>query len=815
MADPTRALIEGLREAYALERSLGDGGMSNVWLAQDLKHERHVALKVLKPELAKNLGSERFRREITTAARLQHPHILSVHDSGETAGQFWFTMPFVEGESVRDRLRREGRLPLEEAIRIVGEAAQALQYAHEHDVVHRDIKPENLLLTQEGFTLVADFGLARVLGSEAAGAAQLTQIGTTVGTPQYMSPEQATGDNDIDARADQYALAVTLYEMLAGEWPFKAATTAALLAARFTGTPPSVRAKRPEVPAGVDQAIQRAMAVKRADRFASVQEFARALTEAMGAARARRRRLAVAGASLVAVLALAGAFFLRRGAPAAANASGTARLAVLPFENLGDTADAYFADGIADELRGKLTAVPGLEVIARASSLQYRNSGKPPQEIAKELGVRYLLTGTVRWDKQGQGRVRVSPELIEVTPGGAPASKWQQPFDAPLTDVFQVQSGIASRVATALDVALGATTQRSLAAQPTRNLQAYDAFLRGEAAWDNGNKGAPESLHQAQELFEEAVRRDSTFALAWARLARVHLALYSNVAPRPEDAAGAREAIAHATALAPDDPETVIAKAFYERYLDRDFARALATLRSGPARSPANADLVGSLGWVERLTGDTLNTRRHLQQAAALDPRSAIAASRLGVYLTRLRDYPAARSAADRGFSLGQDVANMHDLVMVTLAQGDLPGARAIIRDGIARFGRPTTLAYVSLYYDTWWALAPEDERFVLTLGPELFGGERAAWALALAQIHHHLGDAERTRAYADSARIAYAMQLEGAPDDPQANSLYGLSLAYLGRGAEAIAAGERGARLAPVSQDAWSGPYYQHQLVR
>jgi serine/threonine-protein kinase len=813
-------LIDGLKDVYVLERSLGDGGMSNVWLAQDVKHQRHVALKVLKPELAKNVGSERFRREITTAARLQHPHILPVHDSGETAGLFWFTMPFVEGQSVRERLVRERRLPVDEAVRIVREASQALQYAHEHGIVHRDIKPENLLLTKDGSTLVADFGLARIVGTEAAGTAQLTQVGTAVGTPAYMSPEQATGEDNVDARADQYALAVTLYEMLTGEAPWTGATTAALMAQRFTEAPPSAKAKRPEVPADLDQALQRAMAVKAADRFGTVGEFSQALTGAADAAakRARTLQLALMAVGVLGLLALGALFLLRRGGgETSAAPAGVTRLAVLPFENLGDTANAYFADGIADELRGKLTSVPGLQVIARASSVQYRGSTKPPQEIAKELGVRYLLTGTVRWDKAGAGaagRVRVSPELIEVSPGGAPASKWQQPFDAPLTDVFQVQSGIAAQVASALDVALGASTQKSLAAGPTRNLEAYDAFLRGEAAWDNGNRRGPESLQRAQTLFEEAVRRDSTFGLAWARLARVHLAIYSNIAPRPEDAAAARAAVAHATTLAPGEPETVIAAAFYQRYIDEDIPGAVATLKAGLARSPASADLVGALGNVERVTGDTLNTRAHLEQAAALDPRSAVAASRLSWYLLRMRDYPEAEAAAERGWVLGQDIANLHDRVMVALAEGDLNRAHALIREGNAKFGRAATTSYVSLYYDLYWALEPDDQRFLVTLRPELFG-ERAPWALTLAQTHHLLGNAALARTYADSARQAYERQVRNTPNDAQANVLLGVSLAYLGRGADAVASAERGAALSPLAKDAWSGPYYQHQLVR
>src|SRR5262245_12922525 len=218
MPHPVAILREALADRYAFERELGRGGMATVYLARDLRHDRPVALKVLHPELANSLGPERFLREIKLAARLQHPHILTVLDSGETAGRLWFTMPYVEGESLRDRLRRERQLPVEDALRIAREAAQALQYAHGHGIVHRDIKPENLLLTEDGNTLVADFGIARSLGS--GSDEKLTETGLVVGTPAYMSPEQAAGDKGLDARTDVYSLAAVLYEMLAGEPPF-------------------------------------------------------------------------------------------------------------------------------------------------------------------------------------------------------------------------------------------------------------------------------------------------------------------------------------------------------------------------------------------------------------------------------------------------------------------------------------------------------------------------------------------------------------------------------------------------------------------
>ncbi|MGH7630125.1 MAG: serine/threonine-protein kinase, partial [Gemmatimonadales bacterium] len=285
MSDLHGRLRANLEGRYTIERELGRGGMATVYLARDVRHDRPVALKVLHADLSHALGPERFQREIRLAARLQHPHILTVHDSGEIPGEagtppiLWFTMPFVEGESLRDCLRRERQLPLEDALRIAREAAQALQYAHEHDVVHRDVKPENLLLTRDGNTLVADFGIARALGGGQPGSHQtaLTETGMSIGTPAYMSPEQASGERAVDARTDVYALGCVLFEMLAGEPPYTGATAQQIIVKRFTDPVPSARAVRPSVPEPMDRAIQKALAPVPADRFASAAQFAAAL----------------------------------------------------------------------------------------------------------------------------------------------------------------------------------------------------------------------------------------------------------------------------------------------------------------------------------------------------------------------------------------------------------------------------------------------------------------------------------------------------------------------------------------------------------
>jgi len=274
LADLPAQLEAGLAGQYTLERELGRGGMATVYLARDLKHDRLVALKVLRPELAATLGPERFQREVRFAARLQHPHILSVYDSGEAAGQLWFTMPFVEGESLRDRLRREPQLPLDDALRVAREAAEALGYAHEHGVIHRDVKPENIMLTSDGNTLVADFGIARAVGGD--GAEQLTATGMSVGTPAYMSPEQAAGASDVDARTDTYSLGCVLFEMLAGEPPFTGNTPQSVIAKRFAGPAPSVGALR-EVPPSIDAAVRRALSRSPVDRFPTATAFAKAI----------------------------------------------------------------------------------------------------------------------------------------------------------------------------------------------------------------------------------------------------------------------------------------------------------------------------------------------------------------------------------------------------------------------------------------------------------------------------------------------------------------------------------------------------------
>lgn len=375
--------------------------MATVYLARDLKHDRPVALKVLHPELAAPLGPERFLREIHPTARLDHPHILPVLDSGTAAGLLWYTMPYVRGETLRERLRREVQLPVETALDLTRQVASAVDHAHR--VVHRDLKPENILLA-DGQARVADFGVAKAMVG--AGDHQLTETGLAVGTPAYMSPEQASG-GVVDARSDIYALGCVLYEMLAGEPPFTGPTPQAITLKRLTDPVPSVRRVRDVVPETIEHAIWQALAKVPADRFQSAAEFAKALSTAAPdsatsttsiSPRTRTLRLIGRQTAVIVMLvgmALAGGLLTQAGFSRGTESDGDPKmLAVLPFENLGRPEDEYFADGLADEVRGRLTRLSGLRVIARASSEPYKGSSKRPQEIARELGATHLLTGT-------------------------------------------------------------------------------------------------------------------------------------------------------------------------------------------------------------------------------------------------------------------------------------------------------------------------------------------------------------------------------------------------------------------------------------
>ncbi len=813
MADLRAPLEAGLAGRYTLQREIGRGGMATVFLAHDLKHDRAVALKVLHPELAMALGPERFQREIRLAARLQHPHILTVHDSGDAEGHLWFTMPFVEGESLRSRLNRERQLPLDDAVRIGIEAARALDYAHTHGVVHRDVKPENILLTADGSTLVADFGIARALGGDDA---HLTGTGMSVGTPAYMSPEQASGERNVDGRSDVYSLGCVLYEIIAGEPPFTGPTAQVVLMRRFTDTPRPLHEVRDTVPAVVEQAVFKALARAPADRFATAMQLAQALHPvvatpaatptvsvlpaggpAAGAATETRRvrsavrRPAVLGLALGFLIGI-GALFAWRHSHQSEGAS-LRRVAVLPFENVGEPGDAYFAEGVSDAVRGKLAAVPGLEVTARSSTIPYAKTDKPMQVIGRELGVDYLLTGTVRWAKakDGTSRVEVSPELVEVTPGKTPRSRWQQPFVASITDVFQVQADVAARVADALDVAMGDSTRAQLAARPTRSVPAYDAYLRGRSYEQRARLNVePQSMTIARQMYEEAIRHDSAFALAWARLAQTHVYLYQRDRTDTTHRVLAGRAAQRAVALGPAVAETHVAMGDYFWGTENDQHRAMVEYAAALQHDPKNPELLGSVAWNQWSRGRRDSALVNMERAAALDPRSAERALNAAEMYATVARYPAAIAAFDRAIELAPDqyFAYFNKAQTLLAWRGDVDGARATLQQAEARIGKLEFVKKMCVACFDWTGpLAPDYEHVLDQLDLSGFSSRDSAnYYSARAWRAYMHRDAARQRVYWDSARVVWERFVRARPDDAFFHRQLSGVYAGLGRHAEA-----------------------------
>ncbi len=674
--------------------------MATVWLAQDLRHDRPVALKVMRPELAASLGTERFLREVRLCARLQHPHILAVLDSGavgqEGAGAelLWFTMPFVEGESLRGRIARDGQLPLADALRIVREVADGLHYAHQHGVIHRDIKPENILLSG-AHALIADFGVARALAADDERDDRLTETGITLGTPQYMSPEQAAGERSIDARSDIYSLGCVLYETLAGEPPFTGPNQQAILAKRLTGPAPHLGAVR-ELPPAVDRAVARALARTPGDRFATAADFAAELETAAQPKMIPHRPFrgrpfkAIALAAAVAIALLAGWLALaRRGS---AGSSGHASAAVLPFVDMSPARDQdYFSDGLTEELITTLSQVEGLRVAARTSSFQFKGGNADVREVGRRLDVGAVLEGSVR--KSGN-RMRIAAQLVSATDG---YQLWSQAYDRELTDVFAVQEEIARSIVEALRVKLGIAEGDALSSAPTKDLEAYDLYLKGRFAW---NQRTAAAITEAVNYLEQAVARDSAFARAWAALADAYILQVPYAgASREETWPKARTAAQRALALDSTLAEAHSALAYGSMIYAWDWAAAEASFRRAIAANPNYATAHHWYADFLAGRGRLAESAREMERAHALDPLSRIIGTELGwiYYLMRRNDDAEAQVrrtvALDPNYPHGSMV-----LGLVFIAKGRYAEAIQALQRGID-LGGDYDLQYAALIF--------------------------------------------------------------------------------------------------------------------
>ena len=632
MSSLQERLQKGLAGRYTLERELGQGGMAIVFLATDLRHDRKVAVKVLRPEISAEIGAERFLREIKMAAGLTHPHILPVHDSGEAEGLLFYVMPSMEGHSLRERLDAQRQLALDEALRITWEVASALDYAHRHHVIHRDIKPENILL-HEGSALVADFGIGKAMSGEDRA---ITHTGMAVGTPAYMSPEQASGEQTVDGRSDLYSLGCVLFEMLTGEQPFTGPTPQAIMAKRFMSPIPHVQTTR-DVPVAVNDLVTRMLARTPVDRFATAGQLAEALEG----------------------LLRGGAVTPPRGSPGTAAKKS---IAVLPFTNQSaDPENEYFSDGMTEEIINALAKVPGMQVASRTSSFAFKGKEVDVRKIGEQLGVASVLEGSVR--KVGN-RIRISTQLIGAENG---YQVWSETFDRQLEDVFAIQDEISRAIVDALKLQLGAGDPQLVV--PAKNLESYTHYLKGRFFF---NKETEPGLRTGLDFFQHGLLEDPGYAKAYSGIADCWCSLADDWVV-PDDAyPRAKAAALRALQLDPELAEAITSVGKVLCWYEWDFAGAEQQLRRAVTLNPNYAEAHFVFGSVLPGVGALAEAVKEMGQALLLDPLSAHYSRWLGRFMLYAGDYPEAIAQSHKTIDITADFFHAHlDEGSACLAQGD------------------------------------------------------------------------------------------------------------------------------------------------
>ncbi len=775
-------LKAALADRYRIERELGEGGMATVYLAHDLRHDRLVALKVLKPNVSAALGVERFLKEIRVTASLQHPHILPLFDSGDVDGMLYYVMPLVEGESLRDRLAREQLLPVDEAVRIVQQVAGALDFAHRHGIIHRDIKPENILL-HDREALLSDFGIAIALNAD--GEERLTGTGLSVGTVQYMSPEQASGERDLDARSDIYSLGAVAYEMLAGEPPVTGPTARAMIARLMTGQPTPLRVMRDAVSPSLEAAVMRALAKAPVDRFASARDFAAALpapgaptprdagVDASPATRAPRRWHPLPFA-LLGVLLVAGAWTLVRSgalqrfsqARGGAGAPIVIRsIAVLPLDNYsGDSTQEYFAEGMTDELTTALATISQIRVTSRGSAMQFQGKNRPATPaIAKALDVDAIVEGSV---SRSGDKVRISAQLIDAR---ADRHLWAESFERQSSDVLALQGELASAIAREINVRLTDNEQSRLAATPTVNPDGHDAYLKGRYFF---NRPSDENLQKAIAQFEEATRLSPAFAPAYSGLSDAYLWAGYNEGflTATEGKTRALSAAEKAVRLDDNSAEAHTSLAVFKLFYDRDWAGSEREFRRALALNPNYAFAHDQFAMGLAFTGRFDESIAESRLAAQLDPLSPQVLVDACMAPIFQKNFAAARELARQAADL--DPTYFFPVMIdgwIDMDAGKFREAIPSMRKATTMGAPPFVTAYLAYTYgaagDRRSAMAELD-----TLQQMAKGGEALPFNLAL--VYLGLGDHARALDYLERALAADSQMMAWLGEDAMFDSL-------------------------------------------
>lgn len=811
---------------YEIIEELGEGGMGKVYRVEDKMIKEEVALKLIKPEIAMDERTiERFSNELRYSRKIAHKNVCKMYDLGEEKGMHYITMEYVAGESLSGMIKMMGQMSPGQAVFIAKQICEGLFEAHRLGIVHRDLKPGNIMIDREGHVRIMDFGIARSL--EAKG---ITKAGMMIGTPDYMSPEQVEG-REANPRSDIYSLGVILYEMMTGRLPFEGETALSIALKHKTDKPPDPRKFNAEISDDFNRVISKCLEKDGEKRYRTAAELLsdlelieKGITTGERAVPQRKsiktvvlkRKISmiwVVMAAVVVLVALAviSNYYLQKEGPP--SLSESKMLVVLPFENLGSVEDDYFADGLTEELTSRLSAVHGLGVISRTSSKQYKNTTKTTKQIGEELGVDYVLEGTVRWNRSpdNQGRVRVTPQLIQVSDD---THLWSEVYDRFIEDIFSVQSEIAEEVTKKLDITVLAPERQALVAKPTDNLEAYDNYLRAYKYWGSGYlHQSIEELERAVASLERAIEQDSDFLLAYLLLYEIHNHIHDVGMDRSDERlAKAKNALDGAVALEPDLPEVKLRLGNYLIKTTQDYDRVLeiyeSVQRSRPNLSPS------SIGYVQRRLGKWKDAIANHEKAFRLNPRSEFAAHALGRIYAWIWDYDKSEEWFNRALSIRPDLYySKLGIARLPLLSGNLEQARARLESL-----PPHVLTDYNLYLLGMLERSYQEVLDRLTSTPFEVLQEAHFYIpvdLARASVYHAMGEDALMMARAESVRVEMEELISQRPEDTRLYAALGLAYAYLGHKDDAIREGRRAVNLYPVSRDAFEGVRYVINLAK
>ena len=812
---------------YQILEKLGEGGMGIVYKAHDTTLKRTVALKFLPERVNKDeTAKARFLQEAQAAAGLNHPGICTIYGVEQHDSSIILAMEYVDGGTLRDFIAAR-KSSVDNTIHLAIQIGEALTEAHSKGIVHRDIKSDNIMLTSKGHAKVMDFGLAKLKG-----ALKLTRTSSTVGTLAYMAPEQIQG-GEVDIRSDLFAFGVLLFEMLTGNLPFRGEHEAAMMYSILNEQPDTIQKYIPDISATCERIIEKALEKNPDERYQSAADMVADLrrwrheTGNIGRTTLEATKISpppsrttpplpqerpvvlpskgwlIAGGIGIAVVVI-GLLLLH---PWSGGTSDRKMLVVLPFENQSDSSKEYFADGLTEEITTRLSSLSGLGVIARSSAKNYKGAKKSIKEMSSELGVDYILMGTVRWSGS---QVRVSPELIKASSG---VQVWAQALDAPFSDVFTLQSDIASKVANALDVKLLKPEAASLGQKLTTNAEAYDQYLRGVTYLDRSNLRA--DFEAGLGLLAEAVRLDPTFAAAYAKSAMGHSNMYWFFYDRTDQRLEqCRQTAEKAVALDPNLSAAREAMAWYYYHCRLDYSNALKEFSLALTLQPNNTDAYYGMAAVFRRQGRMHESVEAFQKAVAGNPRSPEIVRQLGETLMLARRYEEADPVYARTSNLSPDMEEAYEqrAENILLWKGDLEAAQRIIDEA----ARISTLRQTESFRAIDYTLAimrndlAEAERALRKISGRGIDNQYhyVPASLLAARIESLRGDQAKARMYYDSARVVLERAVRSTPDDERAHSALGIAYAGLGRSAEGIKEGERGVELLPVEKEAWRGTF-------